>query len=253
MENDTQAPPENPGQVAEPVAETTQETAPPETAVETPPETPPPAPLTAEEIEERAFQRTASWMGRREKEFSDNILRNVTQVLESRLSQLQPRPPEPVTEIATVLDNPDAWLEKTIPKVLEKERTRVAQANQNFTSEIIRHAGRQMDSDPLFENKELGAEVIAEIQKNFGSVDKRVPPDIAARMLVNDAVTNIYRRKISTKPNPLAGNTPGKVVGTITPPARQAPQATPVKLDDMAKKVAAWFGNTDKEISEMLK
>ena len=252
MENDTQAPPEDAGQVAEPVAEPTPETAPPETVVETPPEMPPPAPLTAEEIEERTFQRTASWMGRREKEFSDNILRNVTQVLDQRLSQFQQPNVEP-TDVASVLDNPDAWLEKSVPRIIDKEIGRRTRADQNFTAEIIRHAGVQMDSDPLFENKDLGAEVIGEIQKNFSSIDKRMPPALAAKMLINDAVSSVYRKKMGTRTNPLAGNKPGNVTGTIKPPARQTPQAAPIKLDDMAKKVANWFGNTDKEISEMLK
>ncbi len=69
----------------------------------------PPKVLTPEEIEERAFQRSASWMGRREKEFSYNILRNVTQVLDQRLSQLRPEAPDPKTDLATIFDNPDAW------------------------------------------------------------------------------------------------------------------------------------------------
>jgi len=251
MENDTQAPPADTGQVAEPVAEPT-----PEPTIETPaPEPihePPPVQLTPEEIEERAFQRTASWMGRREKEFSDNILRNVTQVLDQRLSQFQQPKAEP-TDVASVLDNPDGWLERAVPKILEKEIGRRTQADQNFTAEIIRSAGSQMDSDPMFENKELGAEVISEIQKHFGSVDKRLPPSIAAERLINNAIKTIYRSKIGTKINPLANNKPGNAMGTIKPPARTAPQAPPIKLDDMAKKVASWFGNTDKEISEMLK
>lgn len=246
MENDTQAPPEDSGQVAEPIAETAPE---PET---TPEPTPEPVQLTPEEIEERAFQRTASWMGRREKEFSDNILRNVTQVLDQRLSQIRPEPAPTPTDVASVFDNPDAWLEKSVPKIFEKEITRRSNAEKSFTAEIIRHAGQQMDSDPLFENKEFGNEVIGEIQRNFGSIDKRMPADLAARMLVTDAVTNIYRKKIGTKQNPFSGNKPGNVQGTIKAPVKSVAKEPPIKLDNMAKKVAEWFGNTEEDVRKML-
>jgi hypothetical protein len=61
-------------------------------------------------------------------------------------------------------------------------------------------------------------------------------------------------RQHQVKKNGLAGNTPAKVpLGTVTAPARTAAKPAPVQLDNMAKKVAGWFGNTEDEIREMLK
>ncbi|HHT9146684.1 MAG TPA: hypothetical protein ACFYD4_13595 [Candidatus Wunengus sp. YC61] len=88
---------------------------------------------------------------------------------------------------------------------------------------------------------------------NSGSVDKRLSPDISAKLLVSNAVLNITRKRITAKTNALAGNVSGKVLGTITAPARQVDKPQLVKLDPMTKRIAALFGNTAEEASNMLR
>ena len=216
---------------------------------------PPPPPLTPEEIEERAFQRTTSWLGRREKEFSDNILRNVSQLLESKLAHLRgPEEPAPVGSSTDIFDNPDKWARTVIPKILHEEISKQTKAEQNFNTEVIRHAANLMDSNPLYTDKTLGNEVVAEIQKGFHSVNRSLPPDVAAELTVNRALAKVIAARTAVKANPLTGNTPVTGIGTIKPsgvaPTGKAP---PVKLDDIAKKVASWFGNTEEDVRDMLK
>lgn len=207
--------------------------------------------------EERAFQRYASWQGRREKELLDNI----GNIIEQRVRSIQPPPVQPptpsTTDPAELLENPDGWLEKKLaasfPRVLDQVVQQRTQAENSYNTELIRQAGQLMDSDPLFSDKALGNEVIEEIKKGFGSVNRNVPPALAAQMLVNNSIAGVYRSRSATKSNPLAGNAPGKVVGSVTPPVRTAPKEAPVKLDSMAKKIAAMFGNSDEDVQKMLK
>lgn len=225
-----------------------------EPVVEEPVMSPPP-PLTPEEIEERAFQRTASWMGRREKEFSDNILRNVSQLLESKLAHLGENVESPpATDSTEIFENPDKWARTIFPKILHEEISKQTRAEQTFNTEVIRHAARLMDSSPLYTDKILGSEVVAEIQKGFGSINRSLSPDIAAELTVNRALEKVISARTAVKANPLAGNTPVIGIGTIKPPAVvPTVKAPPVKLDDMAKKVAGWFGNTEEDVRNMLK
>lgn len=260
METDTSAPLEGTGIEAGDVTmgstDGSVETAPVETETAPVVATPPPQP-TPEEIEERAFQRTASWMGRREKEFSDNILRNVTQVLDSRLANLHPAAPAPSTDPATMLENPDAWLEKSMPRVLDKFTSERTRADQAYMGDFIREAGSMMDSDPLFqgeEGKKLGSEVVAEVQKNIGSLDRSIPAGMAAKLFIANSALNVVRQRTAVRQNALAGNRPATGIGTVKAPgAPTAGKPAPVKLDDMAKKVANWFGNSEAEVREFLK
>ncbi len=272
---DTQTPPAEDGTGAgadTATEETTRaETPATETAVGQPPAEVQPLPrkLTPEEIEERAFQRTASWTGRELKQFGDNILRNVTQVLEDRISRMpkgnySDTPPPATIDPAAFLENPGQALRSMgyvpaseIPKILHQEIGRQTQADQRFNSDLIQHTAGLMDSDPLFEGdegKKLGAEVIAEIQKGFTGVDKRLPATVAGQLLLSGSIANVIRRRTRVRTNPLAGNKPvGPGNGTISPPARTPAKEPAIKLDDMAKKVASWFGNTDEDIRVMLK
>jgi hypothetical protein len=250
MEDDTQAPPEDSGQVAEPVAD---EQVPDEVAAPPEPEQPPAEPLprqpTPEEIEERAFQRTASWMGRRD----NQLLNRISRVIDQKLAQQPPARAEAPSDPASMLDDPDGWARRVVPKIFDEEIHRRTQTEQRANAEIIRVAGSIMDSDPMFADKKFGAEVIKEIQGNFGKINKNLDPSIAAEMLVDRAVKNVYRRTLTAKASPLAGNV-GKTgpTGTISPPATPAPKKEAVKLDPLAKKIAAWFGNTEDEVREML-
>jgi hypothetical protein len=267
MEGDTQGLPADTGQVAEPLSGTepsepslgtsTNEPAdvtpePPPAAAPVTPE-PPPRQWTPEEIEERAFQRTASWTGRELKKFSDAIIQNVTQALDSRVPRNPAPAPPPSTDPATMLENPDAWAEKVFPKIMDREISRRTQAEQGYTSELIRQAAAVMDNDPLFTDKELGNAVVGEIQKNFSNANRNVDPGTAAQLLVHSSLANVYRQR-SVKGNGLAGNRPHTgPMGTITPPAAAVAKGPAIKIEDMTKRVAGYFGNTPEQIQEFLK
>lgn len=220
------------------------------------PETPP-EPTAAELMqlaEERAFQRMASWSGRRDKELLDAVGNMINQ----RLPQVVQRSIDP-SDAATVFDNPDAWIAKKIqemtPQVLNQEINRATAAERNYTSALIQHAGQIMDGDPLFNDKTFGQEVIQEIQREFGNVNKGLPPDINARLLVSNAVTNIYRRKAGEKTNALAGNTGVKSgVGGVKPGATALPnRGKAIKLSPDAQKLAQRWGYKEEDLQRVFK
>jgi hypothetical protein len=251
---DTPATPEPSGQPAEPTPEPAAEPEP--TPEPTPTPEPQPRQLTPEEIEERAFQRTASWMGRREKEFGDSILRNVTQAIDNRLAEFgrTATPPASTLDPATFLENPEQALRSLVPKILHEEVNRHTKSEQSFNTELIRQAAGLMDSDALYqgdEGQKFGAEVVAEIQKNFGTVDKRLPPNVAAQLLVSNAALAVSRKKMGVRVNPLAGNRPATGIGTITAPAAPAVKPKPVKLSVEAQALKKRFGYTDEEIAKV--
>lgn len=240
----------NTGEVIPPEA-TAEETT---SAVETAP-----IPLTPEQIEERAFQRTASWTGRELKTFSENlsenILRNVSQIIDQRLAQVSPAgSPAPDTfDAATFLDNPDAALRTIIPKILHEEINRQSTAEQGYNTALVQHVGQMMDTNPLFKDKQLGGEVLSELTQRMRNVDRSLPPQRIAKELISDSYMSVVSKRMAVGQNALAGNTPQKGIGGIGPPARRAGTAPPIKLDDQSKKVAAWFGNTDEDVRNMLR
>ena len=220
--------------------------------------------LTPDQIEERAFQRVASWMGRREKETRDAILSNVSQLLDQRLPR-QHSEQSPVIDskidAATLLDKPGEVLSQLlrteVPKIINETHRQQTQAEQQFTIDFIRNAGSMMDSDPLFsgkEGRELGNEVVQEVLKAHGAVDRNLHPSVAAQLIVNQAVANVVRKRAGVKTNAFAGKQPaGKGYGTVNSPPAPAQKTTPIKLDSVAASIAKYFGNTEKEIQEFLK
>jgi hypothetical protein len=264
MEGDTQGLPADAGQVAEPLTGTepsessfsTSSNEPvdvipdPAPAVPVAPDPATPRQMTPEEIEERAFQRTASWTGRELKKFSDVILQNI----EARLPRAPASSPPPSTDPATMLENPDGWLRSALPGMMREEASRQQQAEQNFNTELIRQAAATMDSDPLFADKNLGNAVVSEIQKNFNNVNRTLHPEVAAQLLVSTALANVVRQNALRRSNGLAGNRPATgPIGTVTPPANTTAKPAPIKIDDMTKRIASYFGNTPEQIQEMLK
>lgn len=246
MDDDTLVTPD-PGQEPEPANEP--EPTPGSTPEPTPEPTLEPPPLTADDIiskaGEQAFQRMASWQGRRDKDLLDSV----GQMIDSKMTSSQSTD-EPIT----MLDDPDTWVEgkfkEAIPRMMDAELQRRGSQQQQYTSEIIQHAGRLMDADPLFSDKDLGNEVIAEVQKIFGTVNQNVSPDIGAQLLVSNAYSNVMRKR-NVKSNPLAGNTGAAGVGGVTAPVTNKPNVKPVKLTALAQKLAERGGYTDEDLARV--
>jgi hypothetical protein len=195
---------------------------------------------------EQAFQRMASWQGRRDKDLLDNV----GHIIDSKFQQSQAAPKEDTT----IYDDPDGWINKkfqeTMPHMVNQEIQRRTTQDQQYTSEVIQYAGRIMDADPLFQDKALGNEVINEVQKTFGKVNKGLNPDVSAQLLVSNAYTNVMRKK-NVKANPLAGNGGAKGVGGVTAPVGTSPKAKPVKLTAEAQKLATRWGYSDEDLGKV--
>lgn len=223
--------PEETGQVdadvqeeVQPVDEETQE-APPE--------------RTPEQIE----QSFKSWLGRRDKE----LLGTIRGLIDEKVRALAPaKQPEP-EDATTVFDDPNKWLDKRLEQKV--------QATEQYNASLITVAGEIMDNDPLFEDQELGAEVVGEIRANISKfIDPRIDPKIQAERMVDKALKTVIRKSKmngGTKQNPLAGNTPGKVGSGIPAPKTAKIKAKAPKLDDYTKQFAAKWGYGDEELAEL--
>lgn len=251
-ELDTSTPPA--GIESEPTPEPDQTPEPTPDAEPEPEPTPQtPTPPTTDEIvrmaEERAFQRMASWQGRRDKDLFDNL----GNLIDSRLRTAVPPPqPPPSTDPATVLENPDGWLRTQVPRLLDEVVNQRNQAEQQFNTELIRQAASAMDNDPLFTDKTLGNAVVEEIQRNFTSVNRNVPPAVAAQLLVNASLANVVRKQAQTRTNPLAGNKPASgPMGTVKPPSVPAQKAKPVKLTAEASALAKRWNYSDEDVARV--
>lgn len=258
---DTQTPPADPGQVSEPTGQQTATTDGGDGG--TPPAEPTaPAQPTAEELsqqaEERAFQRFASWQGRREK----GLLESVGQMLDSRLSRVPPQAPPPTSQpqtidAATLLDKPveiiTQVLQEKAPNIIANIAKAQSQAEQQFTQSVIKGAADIMMADPLFADQAFGNDVVNEIKNSFGSIRRDLPTEVASQLLVNSAVANVYRKN-KAPANGLSGNRPATVpLGGVKPPPATPPKAPPVKLSAEAKALAERFGYKDEDLAKVFK
>lgn len=247
---DTQVtPPEPTGQATEP----TQQAEPQDGGNGQEPEPQPPQPTPEDrdrQLEERIFQRMASWQGRRDKALFDSLGQIV-----ARPAPVQAPPVATKIDATALLEQPEAvfsqFLETQAPKVFEKVISQRNQAEQAFTNNVVRNAASIMDTDPLFTDQAFGNEVVAEIQRNFQNVRRDVAPEVAAQLLVNSAVANVYR-KTKSPANGLSGNRPAAgPLGGVKPPPSPTPKAQPVKLSSEAKKLAERFGYKDEDLAKV--
>lgn len=191
--------------------------------------------------EERAFQKIASWQGRRDKD----LLEAVSRVVDTRVQQVA-KPvhaePQPGT---TVFDDPDRWYRQ---KRQEEEiaSTQRAQA-------IIVNAGRSMDNNPVFADQKLGAEVIQEIQQNFNLYQKAdMDPAVAAELMVARAAMTVQARRAQQKQNPLAANAKAKAPAAgVAPPVPKQAKAAPIKLSAEAEKLKKRWGYSDEDLAKV--
>ena len=215
-----------------------------------------PVQLTSEQImqqaEERAFQRMASWSGRRDKELLDTI----GGLIDSKFTQTR-QVTEP-SEPSSILDDPDGWAERKIrqlaPRVMYEEAARATTAERNYNSSLIQHAGRMMDNDEMFKDREYGNQVIQEIQSQFSSINKNLPPDVNAELLINKAVTSLARKGRAMKGNALAGNTGVKAgVGGVGAPSVTRKSVNVPKLSPEAQRLAQRWNYKPEDLERVFK
>jgi hypothetical protein len=219
--------------------ETTPESDP---VVEQPEETP--AFATQNEIAEHVSRGTneiKTWIGRRDKDLFDQI----GTLIDERMSK----------KIETPEDLSNKLLEdpvNTIRQIMTETQTADQSKAQQHTTKTFESLGVLMDSDPLFEDKELGGQLVEEVKKQFqsGQIDTRLSPEAAAKVLYAESLTSVMRGR--KKPNALGKNKPGQATGALTPgvPASKTAPKVP-DLDAETKKWADKWNYSQEDLARV--
>ena len=207
------------------------------------PQEPEPQFVTPEQVSEAVSRETneiKTWLGRRDKD----LFNQIGNIIDERLTQKRETPEELSNKL---LEDPV----NTIKQIMAETQTRESMAVQRHNADTFTYLGSMMDSDPLYEDKDLGNDLVAEVKKQFqsGNINTTLPPEAAARVLHAEALANVLRtRKKST---PLK-NTPGKATGTLSPgvPSGKAPVKMP-NLSEETKKWAAKWGYKDEDLARI--
>jgi len=224
-------------------AESAEQTEPTEGEQE--PEVEQPAYITTDQLQEelrKQDQSFRSWLGRRDKE----TLSHIGNVINERLSQRQETPDEISTRL---LENPRDVIRSEF-KAYQSEMTQKQTTHLNNTMETV---GQLMESDPLYTDKSLGNEVVAEIKKmvQTGKFDSDLPPNQAGKVILGDALSNVIRTRQSAKVNPLSANTAQNTSSGLQPPARSTPKPKVPKLDDVTKTMAQKWGYSEEDLAKL--
>jgi len=98
----------------------------------------------------------------------------------------------------------------------------------------------------------LSNQVIEEMQKRSGKMDRSVPAEHAARMLLLESTNAVLR---NTKTNPFTGREPtDKQLGTVrgkNADKGQKSKKLKVELSEEAKKLADKFGYSEENLAEL--
>lgn len=228
------APVDESGQADEPTEDESQESEVPEY-------------LTAAQAQELLDKQAASfqsWLGRRDKETFNHI----GDMIEERIKNVQPKVSN--DELSTrLLESPREFVRQEF-EALQNEQTTKQTRHLNTTMETV---GELMESDPLYADKDLGNEVVEEIKKmvQTGKIDYNVKANVAGKIVLADALSNVFRRRQNKKVSPLEGNKPGNGASSLTPPEESQPKVKVPKLDDVTKRMADKWGYNDEDLARV--
>ena len=204
--------------------------------------------VTQEALESALAGQTAStqsWLGRRDKE----TLGHIGTMMDERLKQQQEQA-SPDELSSKLLENPREFIRE------ETRRFQTEEFNQNtkHVNTTMETVGGLMESDPLYTDKDLGNEVVAEIKElvNSGKINTKVAPTEAGKLILGDALSNVFRKRQGAKTNPLSANAPGNTGSSLTAPAAAAKKkvSTP-KLDEVTQRMADKWGYSEEDISKL--
>lgn len=223
---------------------------PPESPVlppETPPETPPEPVMTAEEKRDHDMK---SWIGRRDAELKQEMEQREQALLQKIGGLIQQPPGAPVApvEAPDPSQDADAWFEHKLQAKVTAETT--------YNNTLIQTGTAIVQQDELVKtDPTLANEIYEEVKSGRVQINRLLPPDVAASVVVATAKANVLTRRMLKKPNPLAGNTPSTAaLGSVAPPAAPAAPAVKVpKMSSLASKAAKRWGFSDEEVAETLK
>lgn len=197
-------------------------------------------PDPVQQLEERLFQKMASWTGRREQE----LMKAVGTIIEQRIPK-QAVAAEQGAE-PTIYDNPDAWLER-------KMERKNAEKAQFFQKAIMTAAGEVLNNPALAANKQ---DIAREIHAAAPRMRMDLPPEIAGAMLAKEAALNYFTKKAGQPVNPLAGNKPtGAALGGLKGNSAKTATKTsvPKDLSPAAQRYIKWAGLGQEELEGYFK
>jgi hypothetical protein len=211
----------------------TQEAPPEGTEPEAPPEAKEP---TLEEIldardqklQESIRQGMQSWMGRRDKDLMAAIAEKMDAI-------------KPKEKVEFNFEDPIPQIEQQVKQIISREQKQ----EQEYLQSVVTAAGMMMESDDLFSDVELGNEVVQVIKSDIGKVKKGVSPDVAAEILVGNALKKVYKARTQQKKTALDGKQPTKGLGTITPSSKKKEPDMPKLSDKAAELVKRWNMNPE--------
>ena len=225
-------------------AESAEPTEPTEVAEETVEEQTP-AYITAEQMQEALAKQDSSfrsWLGRRDKE----TLNHIGNVINERLATKES--PDEIS--SRLLENPRDVIRAEM-KAYESERTQKQTTHLNTAMDTV---GMLMESEPMFTDKDLGNEVVAEIGNmvKTGKIDSNVAPDAAGKIALSEAIVAVFRKRSGIKTNPLSGHSPGNIGPGLKPSVKPTIKPKVPKLDDETAKFAKRWGYSDEDLVRVL-
>jgi len=170
----------------------------------------------------------------------DEIIRAVREMIPAGGSPPPAEAPDPSQDA-------DAWFEHKLKEKVTHE--------QEYNQKLITTGTALISQDEVVKaNPEMAEEIYQEIQSGRVPIMRNVAPEMAAQIAVAQAKSNVLTKRIMTKANPLARNTPANVpTGGVTPPAAPAAPAVKVpKLSNLAAAAAKKWGMSNEEVAKAL-
>jgi len=200
--------------------------------------------MTPEEVAEavsRGTNELKTWIGRRDKELFDRF----GNLIDEKIPKVQQDP----TELSdALLQDPVS----TIRKIVNESQSEESQKVQHHHSQTFEYLGSMMDSDPLYQDKELGSDLIEEVKRQFqsGKIDRTLSPKSAASVLHADALANVLRARQGK--NALSRNKPTSGIGSLTPGiGGGAPKIKAPKLSPDVQKLADKWGYKPEDLARV--
>lgn len=210
-----------------------------------------PAYITAEQLLaelDKRDQSQRSWLGRRDKELTNYI----TNVIEERLKS------QPSMSVEQMAEEFSQKLHENPRKVIRAEIEAMTSEQQRFhqkqLSSTLTIIGNSMESDPLYDDKTLGNEVVDDIKEQVqqGKFDPRLNPEQSGKIMLGNALANVIRKRSRQKVNPLAKNKPGSGSKTLSPPAKtDRPRTKVAALDDQTRRMAKHWGYDEESLAKL--
>lgn len=213
-----------------------------EPEVETP-EAPEVRYMTTEEVAEAVSRGTndlKTWIGRRDKD----LFGEIGTLIDQKIPKVQQDP----TELSdALLQDPVS----TIRKIVSESQSEESQKVQHHSSQTFEKLGSMMDSDPLYQDKDLGNDLIEEVKKQFqsGKIDQTLSPSAAASVLHATALSNVMRARQS---KPSLTNKPSSGIGSLAPGVPGGAKKIKVpKLSPDTQKLADKWGYKPEDLARV--